>query len=215
MSYNIFEELGGKRGRGDGVGGQAEDWMIGVPALVVVNDDPEHMRRIKVKLETVDETEIHDEWVSALVPFVGPNGYGDFEPPALDSEVILLGEFGEQHRLFYFSVHNADFTGPAWPIGVRGSKVEGEYRIEADGMIRLLAGALLFLMSNSGVDVTAPLVRLLGDGSEVFRVSSGASGFYGHSTGQTQLPPPAITPSDAVGLVNAIRAFLISWGACK
>ena len=163
MRRNLFNQLGGKTGRG-GIGSIRENWLIGVPGIVADNEDPEHMHRVRVIIPSIDEDEIYPVWCKKLVGFTGAPGYGDFNPPALDSEVMLIGELGEKHHLYYAPVFNethivpADFRSPT----VYGFRVPGDYKsiVELDHQIR--AGRL-HIETDASVRIIAPGGFFVGD----------------------------------------------------
>jgi hypothetical protein len=185
---------------------QADDWMVAVEAVVAVNDDPEGMHRIKVLIPALDEAVIHDEWVTALVPWVGAAGYGPVYRPALGSEVLLFGRLGQPHSLFYLCRYNEDFNVPAeFSDGSRGAKLDTPYRLLCDLLIQIL--------SESQIDVGASLVRLLGGSSEVVRVEPGKVGFLGSpATGKRALPTAATNLPSVIALANALRQHEIDRG---
>lgn len=138
-----------------------DDWMVAVEAVVAVNQDPEGMHRIKVIIPAIDEAVIHDEWVTALVPWVRAPGFGMVGVPALDSEVLLLGRLGEPHTLFYVPRFNEDFQVPAeFADGSRGCKYDMALRLLGAALVQIISGRQLYLGEGSLADVGAPDVKL-------------------------------------------------------
>lgn len=91
----------------------AEDgrWLMGVPAIVADNQDPEQQHRVRVVIPSIDEDLIFDEWARQMVFCLG-NGYGSAFIPPQGSEVVLFGQLGQKFNLFYASLYNEDFLMP-------------------------------------------------------------------------------------------------------
>lgn len=91
----------------------AEDgrWLIGVPAIVADNQDPEKQHRVKVVIPSIDENLIFDEWARCFVFCLG-NGFGTSFIPPKGSEVILFGQLGQKYNLFFFPVYNEEILKP-------------------------------------------------------------------------------------------------------
>lgn len=137
------------------------DPMLPIEAVVAVNEDPEGMHRIKVIIPAIDEAVIHDEWVTALVPWVGAPSFGMVGVPALDSEVLLFGRLGEPHTLFYVPRFNEDFQVPAeFADGSRGCKYDTALRLLGAALVQIISGRQLYLGEGSLADVDAPDVKL-------------------------------------------------------
>lgn len=197
--------------------GSSDAGMFPIEAIVAVNDDPERQHRIKVIIPVIDETTVHDEWVRALVPWVGAAGFGHVGMPEVGSEVLLLGRLGERHNLFYAQMFNEDFLTPAeFSDGSRGFK--------NDRVTRLL-GSLLFLISSqtqitvsagSLVEADAPNVKLQSGGAVGVHAQGAHVGFLGASpSGRITLPGPATDLGSCIALANALRAALITFGLCQ
>ncbi|GEM_PF-3402429 len=155
---DIFSVMGHK----DGTTLIRNDWAVALEAIVAINEDPEHQHRIKVIIPSIDEDEIHDDWINRMVWFTGAEGYGDFHIPGIGSEVLLFGRTAEKHHLYYISRFNEDFRVPPdfdRPT-VRGFRHDGDYKqiveldfqiragrleIEADASITLIAPGGIFL----------------------------------------------------------------------
>jgi hypothetical protein len=187
-----------------------DNWMIAVEATVIENADPEGMHRVKVRIDLLDEAVTHDEWVTALVPWVGAAGYGPAHAPEVGSEVLLFGRLGERHTLFYLSRFNEDFPVPAeFADGSRGCKCDTVLRLLGDALVQVISGTQLYLGGGDAADVDAPDVRLrAGQGNKV--------GFLGAAPVARQtLPPPATNLATCITLANALRAALITSGLCE
>lgn len=183
------------------------EWLIAVEGIVVDNRDPEGQHRIKVLIPSIDENYVHDEWVTALVPWTGPDGYGPAHIPEVGSEVVLFGRLGQTHTLYYLARYNEEHRVPDLD-DARGLKTDGAYRIIADGLIEV--------MSAQHTDIKAPQVRLLGGDAEVIRVEPHKLGVLGASPiSRQQLPGPASDLSSCIALVNAVRRLLIDFGFAR
>lgn len=154
---SLFQQMQDNAG-GDG----REDWLHGLEAIVVVNEDPEHQHRIKVTIPLLDPNVVFDKWIRPIVGFVLGPGYGSFFVPPLGSEVTLFARLGGKHNLFYANVYNEDFVVPAdfRDTAVSGIRVPGELKfiseldmqlrsarthIEADSTVRIIAPGGVFI----------------------------------------------------------------------
>lgn len=200
-----------RRGRRGNAENQSGDrWVIGVEAHVADVSDPEGMHRVRVVIDSIDEAEIHDEWIPALTSWVGRSGYGPVNLPEPGTEVLLFGRLGQKHSLFYLCRYNEDSPVP-------GEFVSDEARgLKTDGRYKLLADLLIEIVSQARVDVKAPVVRLLGGDSEVVKVEPNAVGFLGAPpSGRIQLPGPAVDEASDRALTNSLREALITFGLCQ
>lgn len=193
---------------------QRNDWMVAVEAFVADVDDPERMHRIRVVIPTIDESYVHDEWVTALVPWVGASGYGPVNLPALNSEVLLFGRLGQKHSLFYLSRFNEDFSIPDGFVGeARGLKTDGAYRLLANLLIEIISGTQVVVQAESEIDVDAEDVWIMGHGAPSVHARGSSIGFLGAPPqGRQTLPGPATDLPSCIALTNAIRAALIAFG---
>ena len=194
---------------------ERDDWMIAVEAFVTNTNDPEGMHRIKVVIPSMDEDYIHDEWVTALVPWVGKSGYGPVGLPTLGSEVLLFGRLGQKHSLFYLCRFNEDFLIPAGFVdyNARGLKTDGQYKLLADLMISIISQTKALVQGASAVDIEAPDVRLMSGGAVSVRGQGAKVGFLGaEPVARQSLPAPATDLASCIALTNAIRALLINFG---
>jgi hypothetical protein len=67
MPRNLFDSSDEQSQRRD-------ELIIGLEAIVAVNNDPEFQHRIKVVIPVLDEDLIYDNWVKRLVCFSGGAG---------------------------------------------------------------------------------------------------------------------------------------------
>jgi hypothetical protein len=191
------------------------DWFNAVSALVAECDL--ETLEIKVIIPVLDENEVHDEWVTPLVAWVGADGYGPVNPPALGSEVVLFSEMNDGETLFYLSRYNEDYRVPVeFADGARGLKTDTKYRVLVDLLIEIVSQQQMLLQATNQVDVKSALVRLLGGESEVLRGEEGAVGFLGAAAIPRQtLPAVATNLPTCIALANATRSALIAFGLCE
>jgi hypothetical protein len=186
-----------------------EGWVVALEAVVADNTDPEGMHRIKVVIPSIDEAVVHDEFVTALVPWVGAAGYGPVHAPAVGSEVLLFGRLGGPHTLFYLSRYNEDFTVPA-------EFADGSRGVKSDTVLRLLCDLLIQVKSQVRVEVDAPDVLLQSGGSISVYGRGARVGFLGASPAARQtLPPVATNLATCITLANAMRDLLITFGLAQ
>ena len=154
MPEDLFDLMGDKRHTGI----QRDDWMSGVNAIVTINEDPEHRHRIKVIIPSIDENEIHDKWVDSFVWWTGAPGYGNFNPPEINSEVLLYGRLNEKYVLFYVARYNEDYPVPKdfWgPLDTRGYRHQGDYKSITELDHYMFAGRFWF-ETHSSFNIVAP-----------------------------------------------------------
>lgn len=174
---NLYSLTGGKENTGE----IRDQWVGAIPGIVAVNEDPEYQDRVKAIIPMIDESRICDKWIRRLNGWVGPEGYGDHHPPALNSEIAIFGVQGEDHNLVYLPVYNEDFLVPEElrPQDVKGFKhdkdykqligrdletrVERDYEINVTGDLKIQAGSLQIdvdgaIEINAGgrIDLNAP-----------------------------------------------------------
>lgn len=185
------------------------DWFNAVEGIVA-ETDPATLA-VKVIIPSIDEDRVHDEWVEALVSWVGPDGYGPAALPEIGAEVILFSRLNEGVNLFYLARYNEDFHPPAeFADGSRGCK--------CDTIYRLLGELLIQIASRTAVQVEAPDVKLTGDGGGAVSVHGQGSkvGFLGASPKARQSLPAAATDlGTCIALANAMRSLLISFGLAQ
>jgi hypothetical protein len=199
-------------------GDNRDDWMVAVEALVADVDDPEGMHRIRVVIPAFNESLIHDEWVTALVPWVGQSGYGPVSLPALNSEVLLFGRLGQKHSLFYLSRFNEDFLIPGGFVGgnVRGLKTDGAYKLLADLLIEIISQTQVIVQAESEIDLDAEDVWLRDAGAVSVHGRGNQLGLMGaEPISRRALPDPAHDLSSVILLANAIRSLLIDLGPAE
>jgi hypothetical protein len=122
-----------------------DNWMTGVPALVAETEDPEHEHRIRVVIPVMDEEKIYPEWVRWLGGLVLGPGFGAFFLPPKGAEVMLFGQLGQKHHLFYLGgLYNEDFKVPAdfTNAAVAGFRVPGDLKLIAEGDLQLRGGGM-------------------------------------------------------------------------
>lgn len=203
-----------------GRGGQTDSrgmLMVGVEGIVVSTDDPERMHRVKVLIPSIDENLTHDEWVTALVPWVGAAGYGPVHPPEVGSEVVLFGRLGQTHGLFYLSRFNEDFPSPAeFAGGARGCKCDTVYRLLCDLLIEVRSQTEVLVAAGQQVNADAPDVRLRAGGAVGVHAQGAKVGFLGASPkARQQVPGPATDLGSCISLANALRTALINFGLAQ
>ncbi len=218
MTRRLYRQMGGKEHTGE----IREDWMVGVEGIVAVNEDPEGQHRIKVVIPLIDENVVYDEWVVALVPWVGPDGYGPVHTPEIGSEVVMFGRLGERHELFYVSRFNEDFKTPTeFADGSRGLKCDLPYRLLCDLLIQIVSGTQLLMRGEEradvqggiAVDLDAPDVRLKAGGGVSVHAQGEKVGFLGAAPAARQnLPGPASDLDSCVALTNALRLLVKTFG---
>lgn len=155
---NIFDAIVRATGNKPSLRTNPENWLIGVPGIVAVNVDPDHQHRIQVIIPSINENEVYDEWARRIVGgFTGTPGYGDFGVPSLGSEVMLIGEYGQKHHLFYAPVYNEKNVAPTdfSTSTLYGVRVPGDYSQIVNFNARLKAGLINF-ESRSDVQIIAP-----------------------------------------------------------
>ncbi|MGH9941502.1 MAG: phage baseplate assembly protein V [Pyrinomonadaceae bacterium] len=199
-----------------------DDWMVAVEAIVADTNDPESQHRIKVIIPVIDENRVHNEWVTALVPWVGPAGYGPAHLPTIGTEVVLFGRLGQKHSLFYLSRFNEDFLVPVeFADDSRGLKCDTTYRLLCARLIQVLSQTQVFVrgeqcvdvQGGTAVDVEAPDVRLLGAGAVGVHAQGAKVGFLGAGPiARQSLPGPATDVGSCIALANAMRSLLINFG---
>lgn len=186
-----------------------DDYMIAVEARVADVDDLEGMHRVRVVVPMYDENEILDEWIPAMQAFTRKDGYGAVFRPEIGSEVLLFGRFGERHTLFYMSRYNEERRTPS-------EFDDGSCGFKLDTAFKVLGDQLVLIVSAQSITLQSPLVTLGSQGAEVFRTDQGKSSFHGATAiARRTLPPPASDLASCITLANAIRQFLVDWGACQ
>ena len=213
MARSLYNLIGSRRHNDSA----RDNWMIAIEGVVVENNDPERMHRIKCTIPVIDESMVFDDWIPAMTPWCGAPGYGPVNPPALNSEVLLFGRLGEPDILFYLSRYNEDHLSPEeFTDGSRGLKTDTAYKLLADLFIEIISKQTILIKATEQADVRAAVVRLMGDESEGVRVEPSKLGFLGASPIPRQsLPAPATDLGSCITLANAIRSMLIQFGLAE
>ena len=146
---NLFRQLAG--------GSNQDEWLQGLEAIVVVNEDPEHQHRIKVTIPLLGPDEIFDKWIRPIGVFVLGPGYGSFFVPPLGSEVTLFARVGAKHNLFYACAYNEDFVVPPdfRDPAVCGIRAPGEFKLISELDTQLRSGRI-HIETDSTVRIIAP-----------------------------------------------------------
>lgn len=162
---------------------------------------------IKALIPAIDPRRYHDAWIQQMTPWVGAPGYGPAFAPAVGSEVIITGRFGETYTLFYTSRYNTRNTVPdEFADGSRGLKTDTPLRLLAEQLIQIVGQQAVRIEAAEAADVKGQSVRLFAGGEEMFRVEGSNAGFRGAAIARRTLPTPG--PTDTP-LVVAIRQLLI------
>lgn len=140
----------------------AEDgrWLMGVPAIVADNKDPEQQHRIRVVIPSIDEDLIFDEWARQMVFCLG-NGYGSAFIPPQGSEVVLFGQLGQKFNLFYASLYNEDMLVPD------GFNDEMTVGIHAPGNLKFIAEQLAKTEAQNIEIIAQAVAKLQGDNVQI------------------------------------------------
>jgi Type VI secretion system/phage-baseplate injector OB domain len=139
----------------------AEDggWLMGVPATVADNADPEKQHRVRVVIPSIDEDLIFDEWARQMVFCLGSEFGTAFVPPK-GSEVVLFGRLGQKHHLYYASLYNEEMLQPP------NFENEMSVGIRAPGNMTFIAIELLKLVARNVHVIAEMLVRITGQNIE-------------------------------------------------
>ncbi len=189
-------------------------WFIAIEGIVVETAINDGIPQIKAKVGIIHDEYVHDEWITAMMAWVGADGYGPVNLPALGSEILIFGRLGQKHTLFALSRYNEEFHAPPeFADGSRGLKTDTAYKILADFMISIISQQTLLLQATNQADVKANVVRLLGGNSECVRAEPNKIGFLGAAAIARQtLPPTATDLGSCITLANAMRQLLIQFG---
>ncbi len=154
MTRSLYQQIE-KRQQEDSQSGQP--WVIAVPAIVAVNEDPEHQHRVKAVIPLLDETAIHDEWIKQLGGFAGSSGYGNFDVPTIGSEIVLFGFLGQSDQLYYLCVYNENnlVPGDFDDETARGTRSDGDYKIISRGDLILEGGRVLIKSAFGTIQISA------------------------------------------------------------
>lgn len=187
----------------------SDRWFTAVTGIVVDNDDPEGLHRIRCLIPDISEEVVHDEWIEPLLPWVGEDGYGPANLPPRDSEVILFGCKGQKYSLFYLSRYNETHRPPQeFADKSRGCRCDTVYR--------LLCDLLIQIKSLQRVEVDAPDVFLQSGGSVSVHGQGDKVAFLGAAPiARRALPADASTLANNNVLTNAIKQLLIDVGVAQ
>lgn len=173
----------------------------------VVHEVDLHTLAVKAVIPSIDPDRVHDSWIQQAVPWMGPAGYGPVFAPAVGSEVLITGRFGQSFSLFYLSVFNERYTVPGeFADGSRGLKNDTPLRLLCDQLIEIVGGQRVLLEAAQQADLKGQAVRLFSGNTEMFRVEGESAGFRGAAIARRALPTPG--PTDTP-LTVAIRQLLI------
>lgn len=111
---------------------------------------------VKAIIPSIDPDRVHDRWIHQAVPWVGEPGYGPAFAPAVGSEVLITGRFGQSYSLLYLCAYNTRHTVPEeFADGSRGLKSDGDCRLIADGDL-FIRGGRVVIEADASVRITAP-----------------------------------------------------------
>ena len=134
-------------------------WLMGVPAIVADNRDPERQHRVKVIIPSIDEDMYFDEWARQLVFCLG-NGFGSAFIPPRGSEVVLFGQLGQKYNLFYASLYNEEMLVP------EGYNDEMTVGVHAPGNLIFIAELLAKIQAQNFDAIIAQTARILAENIE-------------------------------------------------
>lgn len=139
----------------------AEDggWLMGVPAIVADNADPEGQHRVRVIIPSIDEDLIFDEWARQMVFCLG-DGYGSAFIPPNGSEVVLFGQLGQKFNLFYASLYNEEMLVPD------GFDDEMSVGVKAPGNLTFIAEELAKIQAKNFDAIIAQTAKILAQNIE-------------------------------------------------
>lgn len=111
---------------------------------------------VKAIIPSIDPDRVHDQWIHQAVPWAGPPGFGPAYAPAIGSEVLITGRFGQSYSLLYLCAYNTRHTPPGeFADGARGIRADGDYRLIADGDL-FIRGGRVIIEADASVRITAP-----------------------------------------------------------
>lgn len=139
----------------------AEDgnWLMGVPAIVADNKDPERQHRVRVIIPSIDEDMIFDEWARQFVFCLG-NGFGSAFIPPKGSEVVLFGQLGQKFNLFYASLYNEEMFVP------EGFDDENTVGVHAPQNLTFIAEELAKMQAKNIELIAAQVAKILAENIE-------------------------------------------------
>ena len=134
-------------------------WMMGVPAIVADNADPENQHRVRVVIPTIDEDLIFDEWARQMV-FCLVDGYGSAFIPPKGSEVVLFGQLGQKYILLYALLYNEEMSVP------EGFNDEMTVGVHAPGNLHLIAEELVKIQAQNFDAIIEQTAKILAQNIE-------------------------------------------------
>lgn len=189
-------------------------WFIAIEGIVVEAAINDGIPQIKAKVDIIHDEFVHDEWITAMMAWVGTDGYGPVNLPAVGTEVLIFGRLGQKHTLFYLSRYNEEFRAPEGFEDAFGFQETRKYRALTDEDIEIASGKTALLRGEQEAHIDSPLVLLrnLG-GAEGLRTEGAKLGVLGASAIARQtLPPAATNLVTCITLANAMRQMLIQFG---
>lgn len=171
--------------------------------------DPQTLA-VKCVIPSIDPNRVHDVWVWQAVPWVGKPGYGPAFAPAVGSEVLITGRYGQSYSLLYLSTFNQSFMPPSeFADGSRGCKCDTVLRLLCDLLIEIKSQTQVLVEAGQRADVDAPDVYLKSGGSESLHAQGSKIGFLGAAPiARRTLPPDAVDLPTNKTLTNAIKQLL-------
>lgn len=131
-------------------------------AIVVDNQDPKYLGRVKVKF-VGDTEETTSPWLRVLQPFTGGGGF--FAVPQEDDCVMVVAE-GKHHQhgmMVLGSFYHASNTARHWPHGSIGLRTPyGGLLIKPDGQV-VLYGEDVHIPAKSEVAIDSLFIKMLCD----------------------------------------------------
>lgn len=172
---------------------------------------------IKALIPSLHTSVVHDKWITQVTPWVGTPGYGPVYAPAVGSEVLITGRYGEPFNLFYVSRFNETHPVPSeFADGARGAKLETGYRILADLPIQLNSQESIRLEGANLAEVVGTVVKLICGAGAVLTGGPGKIAFLdAEPIGKKTLPGPANDLATCIALTNALRAHELERGLCQ
>lgn len=140
-------------------------WLMGVPAIVADNADPERQHRVKLIIPSIDEAMVYDEWARQMVFCLG-DGFGSAFIPPKGSEVVAFGQLGQKHNLFYASLYNEEMKVPP--------NMENEMSVgfRAPAALTVIATTLLKLLGQNILAEAEQLATFKGNNADVIAAAT-------------------------------------------
>ncbi|MCC6452923.1 MAG: hypothetical protein IT171_08510 [Acidobacteria bacterium] len=140
-------------------------WLMGVPAIVADNADPERQHRVKLIIPSIDDAMVYDEWARQMVFCLG-NGFGSSFIPPKGSEVVVFGQLGQKHNLFYASLYNEEMTVPP------DMDSERSVGFRAPAALTAIATTLLKLLGQNILAEAEQLATFKGNNADVIAAAT-------------------------------------------